>query len=141
MMILGIVGNDDDSPPGSAAALAQLPKELPGGHRVKAMVFSRKEKLPIPQTDRAEIADTLARGLVKHHWVVHFRRDPHTGPGTVLLEVHFINRPQIHGGISCQCAEFFYAWLVLAGQPEQSKVAVCGGESLTGETASGTDAP
>ena len=100
-----------------------------------------EEKLSVPQTDSAEIADTLASGVVKHHRVVHLGRNPHAGAGTVLLEVNFINRPQINAGVSCQCAEFFYAWLVLAGQPEQLKAAVCAGESLTGETTSGTDAP
>jgi len=48
MVIFRIVGDDHYSPPGSAAASAQLAKEIPGGHRVKAMVFSLKEKLSIP---------------------------------------------------------------------------------------------
>lgn len=103
VMILRIIGNDDDTAPRPAAALT-LAQKTPSGHSVKAMIFALKEKLSVPQTDRAEIADTLARGVVKHHRVVYFRRNPHAGAGTVLLEVNFINRPQVHARISCQGA-------------------------------------
>src|ERR1022692_2227343 len=104
------------------------------------MVFALKEELTIPQTDGAEIADALARRMVKQHRILHLGWNPHSGAGTVLLKVDLINRPQINGGIFCQCAEFFYAWLVLAGQLEQLRGAVFAGENPTGETISGTDA-
>jgi hypothetical protein len=51
--------------------------------------------------------------VVKHHRIVHLGWHPHAGAGTVLLKMNFINRPQVNGGILCQCAEFFCARLVL----------------------------
>src|SRR5258705_5090701 len=111
MVILGVIRNHDHPASGSTAALAQLTKKAPGGHRVKAVSFALKDKLSISQTDGAGIADPLASRLVKNHRVVHFGPSPHSGAGTVLLKMNFINRPQINRGVSCQSAEFFYAWL------------------------------
>src|SRR5579862_8775971 len=141
MVILGVIGNHDHPASSPATAVAQLAQKVPGSHRVKAVGFALEEKLSISQTDGAKIADALASWMVKNHWVVHLGRNPHSGARTVLLKMDFINRPQINRGVSCQSAEFFYAWLVLAGQLERLEGAACAGESPVGETTSGTDAP
>src|SRR6516225_3869020 len=121
MVILGVIRNHDHPASSLTAALAQVAKKVPGGHRVKAIGFALEEKLSISQTDGPKIADPLASGMVKKDRVVHFGRNPHSGARTVLLKMNFINRPQINGGVSGQSAEFFYAWLVLAGQLERIK--------------------
>src|SRR6266568_4520977 len=141
MVILGIIRDHDHPVPGPTAAPVQLAKKIPGGHRVKAGGFTLEQKLSISQTHGAEIANTFASGVVKQHRVVHLGWNPHSGAGTVLLKMNFINRPQVNGWIFCQCAEFFYAWLGPVGQLERLTGAACAAESPTGETASGTDAP
>jgi len=73
-----------------------LAKKVPGCHGIKTGCFSLEEKLSIAQADSAEIADALASGMVKHHWVIHLGWNPHSSARTVLLKMNFINRPQIN---------------------------------------------
>src|SRR6266550_5815737 len=76
--------------------------------------------------------------------IFHLGRDPHPTPRAVLLEVNFINSPEINLRISCQCAEFFYALLVIVrvpraglGRPGQSVGGAFGGETPTAGISAG----
>ena len=65
-------------------------------------------ELTTPQVDRAETSHGLAsRGMLQDR-VLDFRRYPHPTTRAVLLEVTFIQAPQIDVGAFGQTSQFFY---------------------------------
>src|SRR6516225_6106077 len=141
MVILGIIRDHHDPPPGAAAAVAQMAQKSPGALGIKAVRLALEEEFPVAQANGSEIADAFACGSMEYHRVSHLGRNPHPATGAVLLKMNFINCPQIHGGISCQHAKFFYARLVRAGRLEQLRAGACAAESPTVETVAGTGVP
>ena len=67
--------------------------------------------------------------MVEKHGVFGFRGYPHTTPGAVLLEVDFIDGPQINARIFCQSPQFFLTGPALQGLPERPSHAACADEN------------
>jgi len=100
MVVLSVVGDDHDASIGSGACRLQVPEELPAREGVELVRLAPKEELAIAQADGAEIPHTAPGGIMKEHWVLSFRRDPHPAARTVLLKVHFVHGPKIDSRIS-----------------------------------------
>jgi len=136
MVITGIVGDDDSFAASPSRDPFELPEKLPAGLAIKHALGLRHHQLPVGQAHCPEETDTLARGCVQAHRVLHLWGNPHAATRTMLLEMHFIHRPQIDCGVSGQCAEFFYARLVTAGRLEPLEAGVCATETpVVGTTA------
>lgn len=118
------------------AAVSQLGREAPGvvmpravcdkdhdGPRALMPLYlleEGSERLPVQrgrlpsdqlaggQANGTEQARALARGSVQHDRIPVLRGHPHRAPRAMLLEVHLIEGPQVHGVASGEVAEFFY---------------------------------
>lgn len=141
VVIPGIVRDDNHPAPGSRAGPAELLEEVPARLRVEALAFPSKDEAAIAQADGAEITHALASGIVPDHRIRDVGRNPHAAAGAVLLEVDFINCPQIDVASTRQIAEFFYAPIGAPRPLWRSPGGVCAGENPIAGTAVGTGVP
>lgn len=109
VVVVGIVRDDHDPASRFARGLLQLLHKGEERLFVEAVVFPPKNKPPILQADRAEVTHTVARRMVQQYRILDFRGHPHATARAVLLKVNLIECPQVHGGVSGQTLEFFYA--------------------------------
>ena len=107
MMIAGVVENQNHAFAGALTALEQLLQKLPIGLPVKLPTLLRISEFPILKPHSAEIAHTFARGMMRQDRVVVFRRNSHAAPRARLLEVHFVDGPQIKHQVACPLVNFF----------------------------------
>src|SRR6266478_6604638 len=117
--------------------LAQEPLESVGVERRRGC----PDELPAVQAHGAEAGDRFARGRVQHHRILDLGRHPHPGAGSVLLEVAFVQAPQVQVSATGQSAQFF-----LPPQPGSDRLGrpaagACATETPSDETGAGTGAP
>ncbi len=93
MVIAGVVGDHDGSAPTTAGGVPQLAQERMTRDGIKGAFLAPEHKPAVADPDGSEVFDALAGRVVKKHGVLHFRGNPHTAPGTVLLEVNFVHGP------------------------------------------------
>jgi hypothetical protein len=129
MMVSGIVCNDNDTSPTSRTGLPEAFEKHMERQSVKLLLLFLENQFPIAQTDSSEIAHALTSGMMQQYRVLFLRRDPYQTTRSILLEMNFINRPQIDFGIGCEPPEFFYMPPEAQGQPGQSEGVVCADES------------
>ncbi len=115
VVITGIVGDDHNPSPGSAAGGAELLEELKEAGPIEFAGFQTEHKAPIPQAHGSEIPYTLAGGGVQQDRVLDFWRDPHAAARAMLLKVHFVGRPKIDVRVLHQGLEFFLCAFCAAG--------------------------
>ncbi len=65
-------------------------------------------ELPRAEIDRAEEGHAFPRRGVEQHRVGLFRGHPHTAPGAMLLEMAFVQAPEVKAVVAGEPAEFFY---------------------------------
>lgn len=140
VMVSGVVTDDDHATTSAGADSSQTAQERPAGLRVEVAGRRKCAQLAVAYPDRAEVADALSRRRMDADRIPNFRRNPHPTPAAVLLEVDFIQRPQINGGISRQQLEFFLLPLALPGPLGRLPVAGCAGGIQAVERAAGTGA-
>ena len=100
---------------------------------------SRRE-MNLPSRSRtAAIADRLAGGMMNQDGVLFLRCNPHSAPRTVLLEMDFIQGPQINVVSCCQCAQSFFARVVELGPDDPPPGGVCATEIPTVGTGADID--
>src|ERR1700689_3092455 len=92
-MVLCVVADRHDAAASNGADFAEHFQELPEGLPVESSGFAPKEKLAVPQTHGGKIADTLACRMMVHDGVFQFWRNPHAAARSLLLKVHFVQRP------------------------------------------------
>src|SRR5712691_11252180 len=107
MMISGIVSDDNHSAPGSDAGAAKAFHERKEGRAIEFVRFPAELESPVPQPHGAEVSHTAPRGSVQQDRIPGLRRNPHLAAGTMLLEMHFVRGPEIHGLVLHQRLEFF----------------------------------
>ena len=95
VVILGIVDNERHPTAGPAADGVQTPEEGPSGHRIKFAFLPGKAELAVTQANRPEVSHAFAGGMMENNRIFHFRGNPHDGAGAVLLEMDFINSPEV----------------------------------------------
>ena len=119
MVILGVVHNEDDLAVGSRGGAPQLPEKVEEGLRIEAAFLAAKDQPAVAEAKGPKVSDTPARRMMEQNGIFHFRGNPHPATGSVLLEVHLVQRPQVDARISGQPLEFFYAPRVAGGLPGQ----------------------
>jgi hypothetical protein len=62
---------------------------------VEGFQFPLIGKLSISETYGTKVADTFSRWVMQHNGILAFGRNPHSAPGTMLLEMNFIQRPKV----------------------------------------------
>ena len=140
VVIVGIVRDDHDPASGSTRGLPQLLHKAEECLFVEAIIFPSKNEPAILQTNRAEVAHTVTRRMVQQHRILDLRGHPHSTARAVLLKVNLIECPQIHGRISGQTLEFFYARASTRGQHSLPPGEACAAESRVAGTSAGIGA-
>jgi len=108
-VVIASIVDDHDNLSAVVFCIAFNPSiELPAGATIEHSIGRRHDKFAILQAHSTKITDALTSWGMKANRVTDFRWNPHATSGPVLLEMHFIHRPQVNGRISCQHAEFFY---------------------------------
>src|ERR1700679_3531877 len=120
-MVLSVVADGDDAATGHRTCLPELLKELPEGFAIETPGFTPKQESTIAQTHGREVTHALPCRMMIYDRVPGFRRNPHAAAGTLLLKVHFVQRPQVHGVVAHQSAEFFLCTFCLAGSARANR--------------------
>ena len=105
VMIPGIVQHEDELPVGPA-----MPPELAQERRECDRIELGGEggyELTRPELDGPEQGHGLARRGMEQHGSRLFRRHPHDAAGAVLLEVAFVETPEVNPVGVSEPAEFF----------------------------------
>jgi hypothetical protein len=89
------------------ADLTQLFHKDPKRLCVKGFQLSLIGELSISETNGAKVADTFSCRVMQHNGILAFGRNPHSAPGTMLLEMHFIQRPEIDISGTGNLSDFF----------------------------------
>lgn len=105
VMISSIVEHDTHAASGCLLA-QQAPEESPEGGRVEEGAHHSYELSGV-QTDGPKTGHGFSGGRMPQDRVLDFWRYPHSTAGTVLLEVTFIQTPQLDVGTTSQTAKFF----------------------------------
>jgi len=129
LVISGIVYNESHPTTASRTDLPEMFKKRMERHGVKLFLLSLENEFPIPQPDRSEVSDTLARRMVQQPWIDILRRNPHPTTRSILLKMNFIGRPPIKSWIGGESSQFFYMPPEVQDRPGRSKIAVCVDES------------
>lgn len=105
-VVIGGVVRDDHHPlaprPAPQQGLQKGEETLRLEHGIKV-----RHHLPSVQIHCTKQRHRFARGCVQHHRIGFFRRNPHGTATAVLLEVTFIQTPQIKRRVVGQADEFF----------------------------------
>lgn len=117
MVITRIVDDQDHlSAPGPVGQ--ELAEELPERCGAEDRGLQRDQS-SVTEVDGTEERQRLPRGRVQQHRIRIFGGNPHDRPSSVLLEMTFIEAPQINSGMVGQAAEFFYIASARPGPPGQ----------------------
>src|SRR5437879_6117778 len=139
VVVAGVVQHDDHAfaAPAMAKQLAQEPLERVGVELGRG----RPDELTAIEAHRAEAGDRFARGRVQDNRVLDLGRHPHPSAGSVLLEVAFVQAPQIHVSATGQSAQFFLPPPPGSGRIGLPAAGACASETPSDETGAGTGAP
>src|SRR6267378_1727196 len=119
VMILGVVDDSDHPPSALGADRAQLLQKAPKRHPVEHTIFFLKQPAAITQTHGSEVAHALSPGIMPKHCVVIFPGHPHAAARAMLTKMHFVQGPQVYGGVLRPLLEFFLcsAWRCRSALP------------------------
>lgn len=106
-MVLRVVRNHDRRSTASPRNLLQELQELKEGSGVEPLGLSAIDQLPIPQANCAKVPNTTPSRMVQEDRLHNLWGNPHAAAGAVLLEVHFIERPEVYFASPHKVAEFF----------------------------------
>ncbi len=112
-VVIACIVEDQNHAPVSCPMGEKLPKKLAEGEGVKSGLLLGHQ-LSVPKIHGSEQRHGLASGSVEQHGVRVLGRNPHHGPRAMLLEMAFVQAPQINAGVVGEAAEFFY---IAAGPP------------------------
>jgi hypothetical protein len=129
MVVSGIVYNDGHPSTASRTDLPQMFKKRMERHGVEFSLLSLENQFSIPQPDRPEVPDTLARWMVQQYRIDILWGHPHPTTRSILLKMNFIGRPQIDFWIGGKPSEFFYMPPEVQDRPGRSETAVYVDES------------
>ena len=113
MMVARVVEDDEQATPPCAMAQQHAQNGFEGaGIERRSKVGDQR---PVAQIDRAKQGDGLACGGMEQDGIGLLGRHPHHTAGAVLLEVAFIQTPDINAGVAGEAPQFFYRRLVRPG--------------------------
>jgi hypothetical protein len=116
-VVWGVVADQDHAAPGLGRGFAEVSQEFPERFPVKPFCLAAEEESAVTKANRSKVPHTLSRGMMKHHRVLIFWRDPHAAPRSLLLEMDFIHRPQVHTFVFQVSSKFFLCLFCRAGSP------------------------
>src|SRR5579864_2430996 len=99
-MIRSVVQDQHQSAVPSAVA-QEMPKEATKTEAIK-LGLRLTDQLSLTQVDRPKQGHRLSGGRMEKDGVGLFRRHPHDGARSMLLEVALVHAPQIHLGVTRQ---------------------------------------
>lgn len=99
VMVLGIVDDNHDLAASPATGCVESPEESLAGLSIKPVFGPGRHQFAVAQPDGAEVTDAFARGCMQTDRIRCLGRNPHPAARTVLLEMNFIEGPQIDSGI------------------------------------------
>ena len=136
VVVSGVVNNDSHSAARSDAGGVQASKERPSRNRIKLPFLPGKAKFTIAQADRAEVSHAFSGGVMEKNRIFHFRGNPHDAPGAMLLEMDFINCPNVIARAN-EPLQFFYMPSGPRGRHGRSEASAFACETRVGGTVSG----
>ena len=139
VVIFGVVNNDSHPAARSHAGGVQASKECPSRNRIKLPFFSGKAKFAITKANGTEVSHAFSGGVVEKNRIFHFRGNPHDAPGAMLLEMDFINCPNVIARAD-EPLQFFYMPSGPQGRHGRSEASAFVCETRVGGKASGTAA-
>lgn len=95
------------------------------------------DEFPAADVHAAKERNGFARGRVSHNRIPFLRGNPHYASASVLLEVAFIQRPEVNVRVACHPSEFFYILPAVRGQHGQSGAVASAAETPSCETSVG----
>jgi len=107
MVIPGVIDDDDDAAAAAPAPAAQLTKEGPAGLGIEAPLGFGSDQPSISDPDGSKVADEFACRRMATNRVPNFRWNPHAAPAAMLLEMDFVQRPEIDLRVDGESTEFF----------------------------------
>jgi hypothetical protein len=128
VMIARVVCDYDDPPAGTRTDLPEMPQEIETRFSIEASGLTSEDQLAVAQADGSEVSNAPPCRVVQQNRVRGLRRNPHSAPRTVLLEVNLIHGPQVNVFASCQSPEFFLPGLDPRGWRWRSQALVSAGE-------------
>lgn len=105
MVVPGIVQHDHHALPARAMPQQRLEERLEGP-RIECRTDGANERAR-RHAHSPETGHRLASRRVDQHGVFDLGRDPHSCPRAVLLEMAFVQAPQVNVLAPCQPAQFF----------------------------------
>lgn len=105
VMISSVVQNNHH-----ASVPAAMPYELPQEFAERQRIELRcqlRHQLAGAQIDRPELGDRLPRGSVQQYRICLLGRNPHYTAGSMLLEMAFIQAPQVKIFVATEAKKFF----------------------------------
>lgn len=109
MMIPGVVGDNDNLLARMATCLSQLLEKFEECFSIESGLFVAVYKFTVVKPDCSKITNASTGWLMVQNRVAVFWRYPHTTLGVILLEMNFVDCPQIHNRVGHHFPEFFYA--------------------------------
>lgn len=119
VVVGGIVGDGHDLPATARADAIEIAVKGMKGYGIESLCLSLENKLPIAQAHGAKISHTAPCRMMPQDRIGLLRGHPHPTARAILLEMDFVQKPQVHLRISCPPAEFFYIAAGVRGRHEQ----------------------
>ena len=141
MVVPSIVCDDHYLSTRSSAGQFEFTQKVPTGLGIEHAFWSRDYQLAVAQPNRAEVTDAFASGRMQTDRIGHLGSNPHPAPGTVLLEVNFIEGPEIDFRIGGESTKFFCVPPVMRARLEQPVDAACANGTQVAGIVAGTDEP
>jgi hypothetical protein len=94
-----------------------MPQEFPEGLSIKSFGLATEYQSAVPEADRSEVPHAFSRRVMKYDWIFVFWWNPHAASRSLLLEMDFIERPEIHSLVFYESSEFFLWRFCRAGSP------------------------
>jgi len=136
VVVSGVVNNNSHPAPCSDAGGVQSTKECPSRYRIKLPLLPGKAEFAIAQANCTEVSHAFACGVMEKNRIFHLRGNPHDAPGAMLLEMDFINCPNVIARAD-EPLQFFYMPSGPQGRHGRSKASAFACETRVGGKASG----
>ena len=127
VVVRGVVEHDDHAP-ARASMTQQAAYESLKRLTIEART-ERRDQAARTQVHGTKAGDGLARRRVLHDGIPALRSNPHAATRSVLLEVAFVDAPQINVVALCQAAQFFLQRIPPVGRTVRLAVAACASEN------------
>ena len=136
VVVFGVVNNDSHLAARPDAGGVQASEECPSRNRIKLPFLPGKAEFAIAQANRTKVAHAFSRRVMEKNRIFHFRGNPHDAPGAMLLEMDFINCPNVIARAD-EPLQFFYMPSGPRGRHGRSEASAFACETRVGGKASG----